>query len=206
MEIWFFRESPKPCRRRRSAAPRSLWSRQKAVFEPVCGLRPAEGPRRPPMAPQIAHKHHREHGKLALGLWGSCYQYMRSTECPLGIRVSERRPLGSGRSRTPAFAAALAARDQQCRRHRPTRVPRPAAPRLRPQPARPARAARYQRPAARLRRRKAAAGSGRQPTAAGAAHPTCWCRPTAGKSCSARVALAETAAALALPTPQWLRS
>ena len=103
MEIWFFRESPKPCRRRRSAAPRSLWSRQKAVFEPVCGLRPAEGPRRPPMAPQIAHKHHREHGKLALGLWGSCYQYMRSTECPLGIRVSERRPLGSGRSRTPAF-------------------------------------------------------------------------------------------------------
>ena len=71
--------------------------------KPVCGLRPVEGPRRPPMAPQIAHKHHREHGKLALGLWGSCYQYMRSTECPLGIRVSERRPLGSGRSRTPAF-------------------------------------------------------------------------------------------------------
>ena len=140
--------------------------------KPVCGLRPVEGPRRPPMAPQIAHKHHREHGKLALGLWGSCYQYMRSTECPLGIRVSERRPLGSGRSRTPAFAAALAARDRQCRRHRPTRVPRPAAPRLRPQPARPARAARYQRPAARLRRRKAAAGSGRQPTAAGAAHPS----------------------------------
>ena len=26
------------------------------------------------MAPQIAHKHHRGHGKLALGLWGSCYQ------------------------------------------------------------------------------------------------------------------------------------
>jgi hypothetical protein len=26
------------------------------------------------MAPQIAHKHHRGHGKLVLGLWGSCYQ------------------------------------------------------------------------------------------------------------------------------------
>ena len=26
------------------------------------------------MAPQIAHKHHRGHGKLDPGLWGSCYQ------------------------------------------------------------------------------------------------------------------------------------